>query len=87
MAAKHRALVIQYLISLPDAIRMMKGLNAKKHSALGFNYELKELKSFGLLYFSGGIIDDVQLYKPYSSPTIAYHLKVFRKPRSGSKYS
>ena len=65
-----RVLVVEYLISLPHALKIMQRLRNRVHKKLGWSYELAQYSE----------LDPKMLEKMYSKYSVLpeYHLKVYR---------
>lgn len=75
-----KVLVVEYLISLRHAIKLMRALNlVKKHAVWGYYFNLQET-SFKVTRTTGLIPDqeDMLFSENYKLGTPLYHLKVFR---------
>jgi len=81
-----RVLVVEHLISLRHATRMLKLFKRKKHASFGYEFELDDLgvsihhrgipKAFPNL--CNPISGLPKYYSDYSDAVDGYHLKVFR---------
>lgn len=82
-----RVLVVEHLISLSHATKILKLFKQKKHAALGYSFELTDL---GVSIHHRGIAKKFphlcdpardglpRHYADYTGATDGYHLKVYR---------
>lgn len=73
-----QVLVVQHLISLPHAVRIMRVLGQKKHRGLEYYFELRELLCDLDAAVKSNICDPYADYGGYKGMQDAYILRVYR---------